>query len=229
MPPTNPGLDFSPKYLENVFITPSCVEQQSVCIVRKVDDEAAFFNQAKRDKVTWLLNSIRFMDLTTLAGDDTQANVARLAYSAVNPIPIKLLKALKTSKGENDDDIQQDCFTCGAICVYPSCVGYVKEDLMKVENQRRPGIAAVATGFPSGQYSLSTRLEEIRYAIGEGASEIDIVIQRQWVLSGQWSVLYHEIRECKRACVEGGASMKTILSTGELGSLDNVYKVWFSS
>lgn len=79
----------------------------------------------------------------------------------------------------------------------------------------------VATGFPSGQYPLKTRVEEIKYAVEKGATEIDIVIDRSLVLTGKWGTLYQEIQQMKEACGPT-AHMKTILATGELGTLDNV-------
>lgn len=83
-------------------------------------------------------------------------------------------------------------------------------------------VAAVATGFPSGQYSLKTRLEEIRMAVAAGAKEIDIVINRTLALNHKWQELYEEVKEMKKAC--GSAHMKSILAIGELGSMNNVYK-----
>lgn len=78
----------------------------------------------------------------------------------------------------------------------------------------------MATGFPSGQYSLNTRLDEIRYAVEQGATEIDIVIDRSLALTGQWEKLYQEIQQMKAAC--GTAHMKAILATGELANMENV-------
>jgi deoxyribose-phosphate aldolase len=84
----------------------------------------------------------------------------------------------------------------------------------------------VATGFPSGQMPLKTRLEEIKYAVEKGATEIDIVIDRSLVLTGKWEVLYQEIQQMKEAC--GTAHMKAILATGELGTLNNVsFNIFF--
>jgi deoxyribose-phosphate aldolase len=83
-------------------------------------------------------------------------------------------------------------------------------------------VAAVATGFPSGQYNLKTRLDEIRWAVDEGAAEIDIVINRKMALNQEWQELYNEVKLMKAAC--GKAHMKTILAVGELGSMANVYK-----
>lgn len=79
---------------------------------------------------------------------------------------------------------------------------------------------SVATGFPAGQTPLKTRLEEIRYAVEKGANEIDIVIDRSLVLTGQWEELYREIQQMKEAC--GLTHMKAILATGELDTLNNV-------
>ena len=84
-------------------------------------------------------------------------------------------------------------------------------------------VAAVATGFPSGQFSLKTRLEEIRLAIESGASEIDIVINRELALNNDWKGLYDEVKAMKAACGET-VHMKSILAVGELGSFSNVYK-----
>lgn len=83
-------------------------------------------------------------------------------------------------------------------------------------------IYAVATGFPSGQMPLATRLEEIRFAVEKGAKEIDIVIDRSLVFQGKWSELHDELKQMRKAC--GDAHMKAILATGELESLNNVYK-----
>lgn len=80
----------------------------------------------------------------------------------------------------------------------------------------------MATGFPSGQYSLKSRLAEIQYALEQGASEIDVVIDRSLVIGGKWEELYNELVEMKAAC--GTAYMKTILAVGELPDLTSVYK-----
>ena len=80
----------------------------------------------------------------------------------------------------------------------------------------------MATGFPSGQYPLETRLAEIRWAVEKGAKEIDIVIDRSLVINQMWVDLYQEIQKMKEAC--GTAHLKTILAVGELGSFENVYR-----
>jgi deoxyribose-phosphate aldolase len=81
-------------------------------------------------------------------------------------------------------------------------------------------VAAVSTGFPAGLSPFSTRIEEIRQSVAAGAREIDIVISRRHVLTGNWQALYDETRAMRDAC--GPAHMKTILATGELGTLRNV-------
>lgn len=81
----------------------------------------------------------------------------------------------------------------------------------------------VATGFPSGQFPLQTRLDEVKYAIENGASEIDIVLDRSLVLRHDWQTLYEEIRQMRYICGKT-VHMKAILSIGELGSFSNIYK-----
>lgn len=81
-------------------------------------------------------------------------------------------------------------------------------------------VTVVATGFPAGLYPLETRLQEIKFAVNSGATEIDVVIDRSLVLTGQWDVLYDEILQMKQAC--GDAHLKVILGVGELGTYENV-------
>lgn len=162
--------------------------------------------------------AISSIDLTTLSGDDTEANVQRLCHRAVHPLRSHLVEGL-TSKGYPSEDL-----TTAAVCVYPSrAADCVKAfDLM---SRKRVPIACVATGFPSGQYSLETRLKEIDFAVESGAQEIDVVIDRSLALSGQWTQMYDELRQMKQICDKSGAHLKVIIGAGELGSLDNVYKV----
>ncbi|XP_013924433.1 PREDICTED: deoxyribose-phosphate aldolase [Thamnophis sirtalis] len=110
--------------------------------------------------------------------------------------------------------------TTAAVCVYPARVADAVKALKSASCQIP--VASVAAGFPAGQTPLKTRLEEIQLAIEDGAKEIDIVINRTLVLTGQWEDLYEEIRQFRKAC--GDIHMKTILGTGELGSLTNIYK-----
>eukprot|EP00912_Choanoflagellata_sp_UC4_P000252 UC4_evm5s157 len=153
------------------------------------------------------------IDLTTLAGDDTGSNVERLAFKAANPIRPDILKAL---------DVEDIGLECGAICVYPSRVKEAVAALKAAGASSKIGIASVAAGFPAGQTSMEHRLQEIEQAVADGATEIDIVISRAHVLQGKWKELYEEIKLMRQAC--GEAHLKSILATGELGTLTNVYR-----
>eukprot|EP00730_Choanoeca_flexa_P002744 TRINITY_DN11158_c0_g2_i3.p1 TRINITY_DN11158_c0_g2~~TRINITY_DN11158_c0_g2_i3.p1 ORF type:complete len:318 (+),score=69.36 TRINITY_DN11158_c0_g2_i3:111-1064(+) len=157
----------------------------------------------------WLLRAVTCIDLTTLAGDDTEANVKRLCFKARYPIRKDILEKLGC------DHLN---ITTGAICVYPS---RVPEAVKHLKDSGVP-IASVAAGFPAGQTPMEQRLQEIRHAVKAGATEIDIVITRPLVLTGQWEQLYDEVKDMREAC--GDAHLKTILATGELGTLTNVYR-----
>lgn len=162
----------------------------------------------KKDwQAAWLLRAITCIDLTTLAGDDTEGRVQRLCAKAKAPVRGDILEALGI-----------DGLTVGAVCVYPTMVGHAVKAL---EGSGIP-VASVATGFPAGLTPLPLRLGEIRYAVEQGAREIDIVITREHVLRGNWSALYDEMRQMREAC--GDAHMKAILATGDLKTLSNVYK-----
>lgn len=157
------------------------------------------------------MKAITCIDLTTLSGDDCPSNVEKLCHKAANPVRADLLKAIGF---EN--------LKCGAVCVYPSRVKDAYTTLFDLKQADFIPVASVATGFPSGQYHLPTRLEEIRLAVADGASEIDIVINRTAALQGKWKIVYDELKQMREAC--GDAHMKSILAVGELGSLENVYK-----
>ena len=132
----------------------------------------------------------------------------RLCAKARHPLDEEALKAL---------DLAGLGLTVAAVCVYPTMVGPAVKAL---EGSDIP-VASVATGFPAGLTPLKQRLEEIRYAVGEGAREIDIVITRAHVLNREWSALYDEVSAMRETC--GHAHLKTILGTGDLKTLRNVY------
>jgi len=163
----------------------------------------------KQWQAAWLLKAITCIDLTTLAGDDTAGKVARLCAKAKQPVRQDLLAAL----GMEDAGL-----TVGAVCVYPTMVPHAVKAL---KGSNIP-VASVATGFPAGLTPLKQRLDEIRFAVAEGATEIDIVITREFALTGQWDALFNEVAAMREAC--GEAHLKTILATGELGHFRNVYK-----
>ncbi len=158
-------------------------------------------------QAAWLLNAIACMDLTTLAGDDTPARVRRLCAKARRPLSDEIVAGLGLETMPHT----------GAVCVYPTMVGAAVRAL---EGSGIP-VASVATGFPAGLMPLPLRLAEIRYAVEEGAQEIDIVITRAHVLGGDWTALYDEVAIMREAC--GAAHLKAILATGDLVTLRNVF------
>jgi len=154
----------------------------------------------KKDAKVWALElAIRCTDLTTLEGADTPGKVAALSSKAIRPDP---------------SDPTIPCVA--AVCVYPNLVPVARERL------RGTGIkvAAVATGFPSGQYPTKIKIADVRSAVELGAEEIDMVIDRGAFLSGRYAKVYDEVVKTKDAC--GDAHLKVILETGELGTYDNV-------
>jgi len=163
----------------------------------------------KEYQAAWLVKAVTCIDLTTLAGDDTPGRVRRLCAKASRPLREDLVAVL----GLADDPPK-----VGAVCVYPAMVAPAVAALVGTGVP----VASVATGFPAGQTPLAQRLGEIRYAVGEGAAEIDIVISRAQALAGEWQALYDEVKAMREAC--GAAHLKAILATGDLKTLRNVYK-----
>jgi deoxyribose-phosphate aldolase len=165
----------------------------------------------KKDwQAAWLLRAVTCIDLTTLAGDDTPGRVRRLCAKAKQPLRPDMLNAL---------GVADQAITVGAVCVYPNRVRDAVEALQGTDIP----VASVATGFPAGQTPLPQRIAEIEQAIEAGAREIDIVISRNYVLTGNWGALYEEIKLFRQACGDA-AHMKTILATGDLGTLKQVYQ-----
>eukprot|EP01048_Picozoa_sp_COSAG05_P007829 COSAG05_NODE_567_length_8639_cov_20.845082_1_plen_309_part_00 len=148
-------------------------------------------------QAAWLLRAITCMDLTTLAGDDTAGNVARLCAKARRPVRTDILEAL---------GVEHLPITTAAVCVYPARVS----DAVSALRGTNLGVAAVATGFPSGQIKTEQKLDEIRGAVADGATEIDIVLSRDLALRGEWAAVYEEVSKFREAC--GDAHMKTILA-----------------
>src|SRR5689334_19655764 len=158
-------------------------------------------------QAAWLLRAVTCLDLTTLQGDDTPGNVQRLCAKAREPVRRDILERLGA---------EHLPITVGAVCVYHNLIEPAVEAL---QGSGIP-VAAVSTGFPAGQTPMSTKLAEINASREAGASEIDIVISRAHVLTGNFRALYDEVRAFRDAC--GEAHIKTIIATGELGTLRNV-------
>jgi deoxyribose-phosphate aldolase len=158
-------------------------------------------------QAAWLLRAVTCIDLTTLQGDDTPGNVRRLCAKARQPVRRDILDMLGASHLP---------LTVGAVCVYHNLVETAVDALA---GSSIP-VAAVSTGFPAGQTPMETKLGEIRASVAAGAREIDIVISRAHVLTGDYVALYDEVRAFRETC--GEAHMKTIIATGELGTLRNV-------
>ncbi|KPV52226.1 deoxyribose-phosphate aldolase [Kouleothrix aurantiaca] len=196
----NPGCPLDLGWVEDVRVNRSAIERRTATLPgrRTVKQEW---------QAAWLLRAIQCMDLTTLSGDDTPGTVQRLCGKARQPVRADLLEALGVPG-----------IHVGAVCVYHTFVATAVEAL------RGSGIpvAAVSTGFPAGLNPHPLKLREISASVADGAAEIDIVISRQHALNGDWQALYDEVRDFREAC--GDAHMKTILATGELGTLRNVAK-----
>ncbi|HKK26257.1 MAG TPA: deoxyribose-phosphate aldolase [Gracilimonas sp.] len=155
----------------------------------------------KSSKVQALKLALSMIDHTTLEGSDSPGKIRQLCKKAKQPYPA-----------------MPDLPTVAAVCVYPRLVSVVKEELSGTDIN----IASVATSFPSGQAPLSNRLEDTRFAVNEGADEIDMVISRGAFLNGEFNLVFDEIAAVKETC--GEAHLKVILETGELQTLENVRK-----
>ena len=196
----NPGMPLDMDWVRAVRVNRSAVERRAATIPTR--------RTVKKEwQAAWLLRAITCLDLTTLQGDDTPGNVLRLCDKARHPVRQELLEAM----GVGDMHL-----TVGAVCVYHNLVP------VAVEALRGSGIpvAAVSTGFPAGQTPFELKVKEIEMSVAAGAAEIDIVISRAHVLTGNWQALYDEVRTFRAAC--GEAHMKTILATHELATLRNV-------
>ena len=201
-PSENPGTTLNLDWLKSIHVNPGAVERRTSSLPGR--------RTVKKEwKVAWLLKAISCIDLTTLGGDDTPGRVKRLCAKARRPMRDDLIELL---------DIKDLNLTTAAICVYHEMVETAVKEL---EGTGIP-VAAVSAGFPHGLSPLKQRLDEIKASVAAGASEIDIVIKRSHVLTGNWQALYDEIKSFREAC--GDAHLKSILATGELATLDNVAK-----
>jgi len=164
-------------------------------------------------KLAGLKIALSMVDLTTLEGKDSPEKVRGLCQKAVRPDPTR-----------------EDIPSVAAVCVYPTMIKIARENLAEIGGESVK-VAAVATGFPSGQFPLSVRVADTKQAVRDGADEIDMVISRGAFLSGRYDEVAEEIREIKAVCnssssIGGDARehvhLKVILETGELETYDNV-------
>ena len=164
---------------------------------------ARFQSRSIKDatKTAGLKLAMSMIDLTTLEGKDSEGKVKQLCYKAMHP-----------------HDAFPGIPQVAAICVYPTMVKTARHAL----KGSKIHVASVATAFPSGLAPLKVKLEDTRFAVNEGADEIDMVISRGKFLQGEFDFVFDEIAAIKEAC--GKAHLKVILETGELSTLDNVRK-----
>ena len=167
-----------------------------------VEERASRFTKRsikKDSKMNGLLLALNMIDLTTLEGKDTDGKVKQLCY-----------------KAQHLHDAYPGLPTVAAICVYPSMVKIAKQAL----GNSGVKVASVATAFPSGQSTRDIKIRDTKYAVANGADEVDMVISRGKFLMGEYNYIFDEIAAIKEAC--GEARLKVILETGELGSYDKV-------
>jgi deoxyribose-phosphate aldolase len=196
----NPGMPLDLDWVAGLEANRSAIERRCASLAGR--------RSVKKDwQAAWLLKAVTCIDLTTLSGDDTPGRVRRLCAKARHPVRTDLLEAL----GMADRNL-----TVGAVCVYHAMVPAA---LAALAGSAIP-VAAVSTGFPAGLSPFETRLAEIRASVAAGAQEIDIVITRAHVLTGDWAALHDEVRQFREAC--GPAHMKAILGTGDIATLRNV-------
>ncbi len=155
-------------------------------------------NASKRQGLDLVLSMI---DLTTLEGKDTPGKVKQMCY-----------------KAHHLHDSYPNLPTVAAVCVFPSMVKTAKTALLGSSVK----VASVSTAFPSGQSTRAVKLADTKFAVDEGADEIDMVISRGKFLAGEYNFVFDEIAAIKEAC--GKARLKVILETGELCTLDSVRK-----
>ncbi|MCR8550818.1 deoxyribose-phosphate aldolase [Salipiger sp. P9] len=196
--PRNPGMALDMDWVLRARANRSAIERRAATLPGR--------RSVKKDfQAAWLARAISCIDLTTLSGDDTAGRVARLCAKAKQPVRADLLDALGLQG-----------LTVGAVCVYHDMIAPA---VAALHGSGIP-VAAVSTGFPAGLSPFALRVAEIGESVAAGAGEIDIVISRRRVLTGDWQGLYDEMRQFRAAC--GEAHVKAILATGELGTLQNV-------
>ena len=155
----------------------------------------------RESKLDALEKIVSMCDLTTLEGEDTEGKIIQMSSKAMSPDP-------------NDDNVP----SAAAVCVYPALVSTAKK-IVKDSNVK---VASVSSYFPSGQAPIESKISDTKFAIDEGADEIDIVINRKAFFEGDYKKVYEEIKALKDVC--GEIHLKTILEIGELKTYENIKK-----
>src|ERR1043166_2302321 len=187
-PARNPGIGLDLDWVHEArFTNRSAAERRATTLPTRRSVKKTW-------QAAWLLRAVTCIDLTTLQGDDTPGNVRRLCAKARQPVRRDILERLGAASLP---------ITVGAVCVYHNLIDPAVEAL---QGSGIP-VAAVSTGFPAGQTPPETKLAEIRASLAAGASEIDIVISRAHVLTGDYQALFDEVRGFRETC--GDAHMKT--------------------
>ncbi len=127
------------------------------------------------------------IDNTTLNGTDNEAQVEAFCQHTLDLSPLRV----------------------AAVCVYPRFVAVARKTLAGSGIR----VASVAGAFPHGQLPIALKVEEVKYAVGEGADEIDMVLSRGALLAGEDNLVSDEVSLMKEACQ--GRTLKVILETGE--------------
>ncbi|HLG03956.1 MAG TPA: deoxyribose-phosphate aldolase [Bacteroidia bacterium] len=153
----------------------------------------------KGAKITGLKMALSMIDLTTLEGKDTEGKVRQLCYKAMHM-----------------HDALPGIPKVAAVCVYPVFVKLARQQL----GGSGIKVASVATAFPSGQSTPEVKLSDTKFAVDQGADEVDMVLSRGEFLRGNYNFVQDEIARIKEAC--GKTRLKVILETGELSTLDHV-------
>ncbi|MDB5201738.1 MAG: deoC [Ferruginibacter sp.] len=169
-----------------------------------IEERAARFTKRsikKETKLNGLLLALNMIDLTTLEGKDSEGKVKQMCYKAMHLL-----------------DVYEGLPTVAAVCVYPSMVKTARAAL----GDSGIHVASVATGFPSGQAPRDVKIRDTKFAVQQGADEVDMVISRGKFLEGEYNYVFDEIAMIKEAC--GDARLKVILETGELVTYDKVRK-----
>ena len=155
----------------------------------------------RESKLNALQKIVSMCDLTTLEGEDTEGKIIQMSSKAIAPDP-------------NDESVP----SAAAVCVYPALVSTAK----KTVKDSSVKVASVSSYFPSGQAPIESKISDTKFAINEGADEIDIVINRKAFFEGDYKKVYEEIKSLKDVC--GDIHLKTILEIGELKTYENIKK-----